>query len=456
MSRRWRTWQALDITQISHPSRHRRTELQSPEAPRRGHGRPERPFRRESEDAILGGVCGGIARRLGVPTRLIRFLAAICVLFGGLGLVIYTALWICILRRDETESIASRIVSRKRETQLLLVCGTGVIALLIAADAVGLAQGSNGLSWVLGRFSWAVSLSCVGLFGVWRGASLDEKLHLQELLNSAPIIGADKLRGWKQTVARAAAGVALVVVGFATVSKGGVGRYGAVHTLLGALVLMFGFFVLFAPWWLRTVRELTSERRDRVRAEERADMAAHLHDSVLQTLSLIQRSSDSPAEVARLARIQERDLRSWLFDPVAFARRSGAPEQLTEQIDQIVRDVEESYSVPVESVVVGDVPLDDAVSALAAAGKEAIVNAAKWSGASVISSYVEVEDDRISMFVRDRGCGFDPASVPADRHGISKSIVERMERFGGASSIRSSPDSGTEVTLTLPWQPRAA
>ncbi len=172
-----------------------------------------------SSAACAAASLGGF----GVPTRLIRFLAAICVLFGGLGLVIYTALWICILRRDETESIASRIVSRKRETQLLLVCGTGVIALLIAADAVGLAQGSNGLSWVLGRFSWAVSLSCVGLFGVWRGASLDEKLHLQELLNSAPIIGADKLRGWKQTVARAAAGVALVVVGFATVSKGGVG-----------------------------------------------------------------------------------------------------------------------------------------------------------------------------------------------------------------------------------------
>jgi signal transduction histidine kinase len=380
----------------------------------------------------------------------------ISVLFGGLGLVVYTALWLGIVRRDESESIASRIVSRKRETQLLLVCGTCVIALLIAADAVGLAQGSTGLSWVLGRFSWALGLSCVGLLGVWRGASLDEKSHLQELLNSAPIIGTEKLTGWKQTVARSAVGVVLVVIGFATVSKGGVGRYGAVHTLLGALVLLFGFFVLFAPWWLRTVRELTSERRDRVRAEERADMAAHLHDSVLQTLSLIQRASDNPTEVARLARIQERDLRSWLFDPLTFARRSGAPERLTEQIDQIVRDVEECYGVPVESVMVGDAELDDAVSALAAAGKEAMVNAAKWSGASVISSYVEVEGDRISMFVRDRGCGFNPGSVPADRHGISHSIVERMERFGGTASIRSTPDSGTEVTLTLPWQPRTA
>jgi signal transduction histidine kinase len=218
-------------------------------------------------------------------------------------------------------------------------------------------------------------------------------------------------------------------------------------------VLGAGFFTLFAPWWLRTLRELTSERRERVRAQERADMAAHLHDSVLQTLSLIQRSAHDPVEVARLARIQERDLRSWLFRPAAFWTRAESPSTLQAAAD-IERDVEDNYGVAVELVVVGDCPLDEPVSALLAAGREATINAAKWSRAASISVFIEVETEVVSMFVRDLGIGFELENVPPDRHGIARSIIERMQRVGGNGAVRSTIGAGTEVELTLPRQHR--
>jgi signal transduction histidine kinase len=211
-----------------------------------------------------------------------------------------------------------------------------------------------------------------------------------------------------------------------------------------------GLIVLFAPWWIGTVRGLSKERRARVRAQERADMAAHVHDSVLQTLSLIQRAADNPVEVARLVRMQERDLRSWLVDPESFGVASNPPTTLAESAFEIEHEIEDTYAVAVEVVIVGDCELNPAVQALLSAGREAAVNAAKWSEAPSVKIYIEVEPEKISMFVRDLGKGFDLALVPQDRQGISGSIVERMTRHGGRANIESSPGGGTEVELVLP------
>jgi signal transduction histidine kinase len=176
-------------------------------------------------------------------------------------------------------------------------------------------------------------------------------------------------------------------------------------------------------------------------------MAAHLHDSVLQTLALIQRRADDPREVTRLARAQERDLRAWLFDGDGQGPTGGT---LASAIGDLERDVETLHGVPVETVVVGDAPLDDHLVAIVAAAREATVNSARWSGAGSVSVFAEVEDGAVSVFVRDRGHGFDPDAVDADRRGIAESIRGRMHRHGGTAAIRSTLGDGTEVELTMP------
>jgi signal transduction histidine kinase len=204
--------------------------------------------------------------------------------------------------------------------------------------------------------------------------------------------------------------------------------------------------VIFAPWIVRLVRSLTEERAQRIRSQERAEVAAHLHDSVLQTLALVQRRSSDPQEVAALARRQERELRAWLAERPA----PGESARLTPALEAAAAAVEESHGVPVEVVVVGERELDPAVEALVAAAREAMTNAAKFGRGSPVDVYAESNADAVRVFVRDRGPGFDPAALPADRHGVRESIVGRMERHGGRASIASSPGTGTEVELELP------
>jgi signal transduction histidine kinase len=218
---------------------------------------------------------------------------------------------------------------------------------------------------------------------------------------------------------------------------------------LGGVVLVIaGLVLLLGPWWLRIGRDLVLERQARVRAEERADIAARVHDSVLQTLALIQRRADDPQRVVWLARMQERELRSWLFE-------GRSPDEadvttLAAGIRQLQEDVESRYGIPVEAVTVGDCELDENLNALLAAAREATVNAAKWSGASVISLFAEVEPDSVSIVVRDRGKGFDPSAVPEDRKGLAESVHGRMTRRGGTASVTSAEGEGTKVSLKMP------
>jgi signal transduction histidine kinase len=217
---------------------------------------------------------------------------------------------------------------------------------------------------------------------------------------------------------------------------------------LGGVALVIAAVVLFlGPWWLRIARDLVLERQARVRAEERADIAAQVHDSVLQSLALIQRRADDPQKVVQLARLQERELRSWLFEG-----RSPDESDLTfaAGVRQIQQDVESRYGVPVEAVTVGDCELDENLNALLLASREATVNAAKWSGAGVISLFAEVEPDAVSIVVRDRGKGFDPAMVPDDRKGLAESVHGRMSRRGGTALVTSAEGEGTKVSLKMP------
>jgi signal transduction histidine kinase len=218
--------------------------------------------------------------------------------------------------------------------------------------------------------------------------------------------------------------------------------------LVGTLILIAGFAVGLAPWWLATLNDLSGERRERVRIEERANVAAHLHDSVLQTLTLIERSAGDPEAVTRLARNQERELRAWLFDP--STGEGNQTSTFVAQLRAMEAQVENDWGVKVELVSVGDLELDDDLVALVAAGREAAVNAAQWSGASTVSIFAEVEPAAVSLFVRDQGRGFDLAAVPADRRGIDLSIRQRVERHGGSATIKSAPGAGTEVALVLP------
>jgi signal transduction histidine kinase len=226
--------------------------------------------------------------------------------------------------------------------------------------------------------------------------------------------------------------------------------------LAGALLVVAGVVVAFGPWWLHVVRDLVDERRARAVAEERADVAAKLHDSVLQTLALIQRRADQPQQVVKLARAQERELRAWLFDGQPGGGAGSGEDTLAGAIGRLEQEVEERHECSVETVVVGDCPLDEDLRALVDAGREAAVNAATWSGAPSVSVFVEVDADEVAMYVRDRGVGFEPGAVAADRRGVSESIVGRMARHGGSAEVRSAPGEGTEVVLHMPRRSQGA
>lgn len=195
---------------------------------------------------------------------------------------------------------------------------------------------------------------------------------------------------------------------------------------------------------MRLWRDLDAERHERIRSQERAEVAAHIHDSVLHTLTLIQRNSADPREVQRLARSQERELRTWLYAP-----RADPDQTFAAAVQKIVGEVEDTHGVPIDVVCVGDCPLDERLAAVLQAAREAMVNAAKYAEAPSVSVYAEVEGDEIVLFVRDRGKGFDLEAMPLDRMGVRGSIIGRMERNGGTATVRTAPGEGTEVRLEI-------
>jgi signal transduction histidine kinase len=215
---------------------------------------------------------------------------------------------------------------------------------------------------------------------------------------------------------------------------------------LAALVVTVALTLISAPFWIAMVRRLGTERVARARSEERSEVAAHLHDSVLQTLALIQKRSDDPEQVARLARRQERDLREWLSDD----QPTRPDERLADALRAAAAEIEDSNGTPIEAIVVGDAALDERTNALVGAAREALTNAAKFAAeGGPVRLYAEIEDGDARVFIDDRGPGFDPSAIPDDRHGVRESIIGRMKRHGGRAEIRSEPGDGTEVELSI-------
>ena len=341
-----------------------------------------------SERRVIAGVCGGIAETLRVDATLVRLVFAILALAGGAGILLYFALWLWAGGRRPVFSV--------------LILAVAAMALL---GALGVSAGV-----VIGAGLLIAGLVLLGR----RGASF------------RPGGGSLFIPG----VALALAGAVVMLD-----HVGGSHAFVAPGALAGALALVLG------PW----VLQLSKERRERIRLEERSEIATRIHDSVLQTLALVQRDADDAPRVRSLARRQERELRRWLY-----GSGFGDADTFADALAEAVADVEEAHAVRIELATSGNAPLEDSLSQLVLAAREAMANAAKHSRADEISVYAEVEPHRVAVFVRDRGVGFDRASVAADRRGLADSVEGRMQRAGGSATIASSPGEGTEIELTMP------
>jgi phage shock protein PspC (stress-responsive transcriptional regulator) len=374
---------------------------------------------RSARDRFVTGTAGGIAERLRVDPTVIRLGFVLLTLAGGVGLLLYG---LCFVVSPEPEpEMASPEAPRRVRT-----VGTGAI--------------------VLG------SLLILRDIGLWLGDPIVVPAAVAVLGSSVLGVRPDEAgRHWTPRLG-SVIGVVRAVVGFGLVGLGMVWLVAAA----GPFTFSFGSIVLAAavaaalslgvgPFVVRALRQTADERRERIRSEERAAVAAHLHDSVLQTLALIQRS-ESSSEIATLARRQERELRSWLY-----GRRIGLSHgRLGEALEAMADRVEEHHPVSVDVVAVGDCAMDDRLRAMVEACGEAVLNAARHSGDSSVSVFVEVGPDLVEAFVRDRGRGFSPDDVGEDRHGIAHSIRDRIERTGGRSAISSAPGRGTEVHISIP------
>jgi len=440
---------------------------------------------RLTDQRLVAGVAAGVAQHLRAPVGLVRAVFVVLGLLAGAGVVGYALLWIFVPQAsgsggapETTDGALSgpttgRAVGR-RASAVERRQAIGIAAVGVAAGIVTLALGGG--RWV-GALVGPLVIVAIGAAFIWREADDSQR------------------RRWRRTAAgwarprrgawwRIAAGVVLVFGGLGVFAIAQVDVASARSAVAAVVLTLIGVAVIAVPWLAKLLRDLTDERRERIRETERAEVAAHLHDSVLQTLALIQRQPGDAREVQRLARAQERDLRAWLYGPSGYARRGdgGADATVAAAVGAVdprgpsetaasypgpggdtgagalklaAAQVEDTYAVAIEPVVVGDVPLTDETTALVAAAREAMVNAAKHAGVDTISVYAELEMPLASVYVRDRGRGFDPAAVAGDRRGVAESIRGRMERYGGRAEVKTSPGGGTEWALTMTVPPAA-
>jgi signal transduction histidine kinase/phage shock protein PspC (stress-responsive transcriptional regulator) len=393
-----------------------------------------RTLRRDRSSGVVGGVCAGIAKQAGIDVLIVRILFVALVFAGGFGVALYALLWALV--PDEGQPGRTFPVPRlqgRGAIQVALGSGLLLLSLLLTLRALGV--------WVSDVVVWPVVLVTVGGALLWRESGArathpDDEATAAEVPEEEPVVAAS----------RTGIGVALVIAaGIAFLSATGA-LSAARNVLLAVFVVAVVLGVIFGPWIVRLARSLTEERAERIRTQERAEISAHLHDSVLQTLALVQQRSDDPKAVEALARRQERELRAWLGRRAA----PGGAETLGAALEAAAGEVERDHGARVEVVSVGEVPLDERTTALVAATREAMVNAAKFGGGSVVDVFAEARADGIEVFVRDRGPGFELGEVAADRRGVRESIVGRMERHGGHAVINSRPGEGTEVELSLP------
>ncbi|HWF17213.1 MAG TPA: PspC domain-containing protein [Acidimicrobiales bacterium] len=404
-----------------------------------------RSLRRTEDNRVLGGVCGAVSRATGIDVTWVRIGCVLACIASGIMVFVYAIAWLMIPMEGQSTNIYARAIKDKHGVRIVLAV---LIPLLILLQVIT----SSLHVPVVGFISWPTLLAAGLLVLIWRNANESEKDFIDHEV--VPLLGNDfHGQGRRLLILRVVVGLALAGIGIALLVEGHT-TLAALRPVGGAALVVAAAIVVFGPWWLSLVRDLIAERQARVRAEERAQMAAHVHDSVLQTLALIQRSSDDPQNVVRLARAQERELRAWLFEGRSPGVISEDATMLGEGVALLQRQVEADHGIAVQVVVVGDCALDEPLRALLDAAREATVNAAKWSGADQVSIYAEVEPETVELYVRDRGQGFDRASVPEDRQGIAQSIESRVARFGGQAVIRSAPGEGAEVQLFMPRRER--
>ncbi|GAA2450857.1 ATP-binding protein [Actinomadura vinacea] len=372
---------------------------------------------RHGEGRLLAGVCRGLAIHLGVDVVYVRGAFVLLTLASGLGVMAYIAFWTLV-----PMPASEKAPSRRAGTDW---------GQLLAYTAV--AAGLTALTWGAGFEQvalWPFVVVGVGASILWQQADRDQRQRWVVPL--------------RQKWLRSVLGMLLVVGGIGGFVAQRVDVAQARSVIIAMLIILTGVAVIVTPWVVRLWQDLDAERHERIRSQERAELAAHVHDSVLHTLTLIQRNAHDSREVQRLARSQERTLRTWLYQP-----RADPDQTLAAAIRQIAGEVEDDHGVPIEVVCVGDTELDERLGAALQAAREAMVNAAKYAEAPSVSVYAEVEGDDVAVFVRDRGKGFDLEQIPADRMGVRGSIIGRMERNGGTARIRTAPGEGTEVRLEI-------
>ena len=376
-------------------------------------------YRRRGKDRVVAGVAGGLADALGVSDGFVRAAFVTLSTVWGLGVLVYFGMW--LMELDRVEDVEPESVAPHQ--------------------ALGLGIAFAGLVLLLGAFGWWPSSALVLTVGAlaFGTAALTDR-NMPGPLTALVDPNVDRPGRLRMLV-----GIVLLIGGLAVFAANVGPIYEIGPVLLAVALTGVGILVAFGPWVTRLARDLSTERRERIRQEERAEMAAHLHDSVLQTLALIQRSDD-PARMSILARHQESELRDWLYGNAPL----DGVDLLSTALRDAARRIEADHQVPIEVVVVGDHPLNETTRALLGAASEAMVNAAKHSAAGRISLFFEAENGELVVYVTDQGKGFEPGDVADDRRGIRESIKARVERAGGAAAIESEPGEGTEVVLRMP------
>jgi signal transduction histidine kinase/phage shock protein PspC (stress-responsive transcriptional regulator) len=403
---------------------------------------PPRRLYRDRDGRIVAGVAAGVAEHLRLPAVVVRVAFVALLAANGLGALLYIGFWAVL-------PVAPRGTGRRRPPGAalqaigLFALALGVILLQLQFEGTGLDATLVGL----------ITLVALGAGIIWH--QTDPQRRRRE-------VDPSRANAWRRAVegetegvrrwylVRVLGGGLLIIIGIIGILGffAPIGNVDYADVLLGlifSLLALAGLVLTLAPLLNRVIGQLREERVARIREQERAEVAAMVHDQVLHTLALIQRNSADAASVVRLARGQERSLRNWLYKPSA-----SPTERLAPALEQAAAEVEDAFAITVETVIVGDAENDEGVTALVAATREALVNAARHAKVGTVSLYAEAEEETLSVYVRDRGVGFDMSTMDDDRHGVRGSIIGRMHRHGGRAQVRSAPGEGTEIELTLP------
>jgi len=408
------------------------TPYELPQSPTSlGEGRQVRRLERPVQGRYVAGVCAGLAEHLSLKVRHVRLGFVLASFAGGAGLASYLLLWALTpqSRGGDLGPGAEPVTALRPTSESLRNLVLGVGLLLVGGVLLAQQQGVNLRLGVL------IPLLTVAGGAVLAWSQLDDTQRGRWLVGGG--------EGRRAGLVRLGIGIALAAIGVVALATQGRGFTGLWDVGIPAVAVLAGAALIAAPWGVRLWSDLRVEQAKRIRETERADIAAHLHDSVLQTLALIQRKADDPAEVTRLARAQERELRGWLY-----AGPRGSQASLASAVTEVAHEVEDLHGIPIELVITGDRALDAGGSALVRALREALLNAVRH-GSVPVSAYLEVGSQLVEAFVRDHGPGFDVDAIPEDRLGVRESILGRMSRHGGSASVRRLED-GTEVSLSLP------